>query len=215
MRKPIDIQRELKKKGNNGAEAAAKLAVADPSSLRQVIDGIASADKRIKNAAAKTLRIISATDPAKLYPHFDLFAKLMNGEDTILKWIAIDIVGNLSYVDRDNKIEEKLLGAFFSLLSNEVMITAAHAIDNLWKIAINQPRYEKQITAKLLADDQTERNPECRNILAGKTIQAIAQYAGQIKERQAVISFAERNLKNSRPATRKKAEAFLEKLRRA
>ncbi len=51
----------------------------------------------------------------------------------------MDVIGNLSYVDADNRLGKKLPRKLFSFRSHEVMITAAHSIDDLWEIALNKP----------------------------------------------------------------------------
>jgi hypothetical protein len=163
----------------------------------------------VKNGAAKTLKLISERKPAKLYPQFGYFADLLDSDDTILKWIAIDVIGNLSFVDSNNQIIEGIINKFYCFLSDESMITAGHAIDNLSKIALNKPRYRKEITAELLQIDITSRNDECRNILIGKAILAFDDYLEHLPEKEKVLEFAKRHLNNSRKATKKKAEKFL------
>jgi hypothetical protein len=211
--KPIVIFEEFKEKGNKAADDVAKTVIENRSLLNQVFEGVMSTNKRVKNAAAKTLKIVSEIDPSMLYPRLSFFVKMIDGDDTILQWICMDIVGNLSFVDKENRINRKVLNRYLSLLSDETLVTAAHSVDNLWKIAINKPRYQKDITAKLLEAESVERKPDCRGILAGKVILAFTEYFNLMKkkDRAALISFAERQLKSTWKPTRKKAETFLKK----
>jgi len=89
------------------------------------------------------------------------------------------------------------------------MITAAHAIAALGTIAVHKPRCRKEITSNLLRVEKIKRNPECRNILIGHTILALTDYIDQLRDKTAVLAFAQRARKNSRNATKKKAEKFL------
>ena len=155
------------------------------------------------------MQIFSTRKPNLLYPRFAFFVQLIEGEDTILKWIAIDVIGNVSSVDAKNRINKKILRTLYDLLSNESMITAAHAISALGNIAVHKPRHRKEITANLLRVEKIKRNSECRNILIGHTILALTEYIDQIQDKKPVLAFAQRALKNSRHATRKKAEKFL------
>jgi hypothetical protein len=91
------------------------------------------------------------------------------------------------------------------------MITAAHSVENLWKIAINKLQYRKRITAALLRVAFPKRNPEYRNILIGKTIVALDQYYDLIQDKKPVLAFVGCQLSNSRSTTRKRAEALLKK----
>lgn len=96
----MNIQDTYKEKGNKAADEIAQLAIKDDFVLQQVLEAAVSSNKRIKNAGSKTLKIISEIDPIKLYSEFNFFKNLLSSSDTILKWIAIDIIGNLTYVEK-------------------------------------------------------------------------------------------------------------------
>ncbi|UCE20445.1 MAG: hypothetical protein JSV84_08955 [Gemmatimonadota bacterium] len=209
MNEDIDIFEEFKERGNRAVDDVAQLAIKNIAVLKKVFEGAGSPSKRIKNAAGKTLQIISEIAPQKLYLRFNYIVNLIEGEDTILKWIAIDMVGNLSGVDRENKINKKFLTKLYDLLSDESMITAGHSIETLGKIARNKARYRKEITTELLKVEKIERNEECRNIHIGQTIQAFSEYVEFLKDKKPILAFAKRAVKNSRNATKRKAERFL------
>jgi hypothetical protein len=170
-----------------------------------------SADKRAKNAAAKVLQLMSAEFPVRLYPRFDFFTGLLEGKDNILRWIAADVIGNLVAVDTENRVDDRLLARFVRLLADEVMITAAHSVENLGKIALHKPQLRQPITAALLKADSVSRHPECHNILAGKRIDAMARYVHLVEDAAPIVAFVRSQTNNSRNATRKKAEGFLKK----
>ena len=205
----LSIPEIFQDKGNQAAEQIARQVIEDRKLLAQLYDGVTGPNKRIKNAAAKTLQILSARNPKLLYAKLDFFLQLIDGDDTILKWIALDVIGNVAAVDTKNRIHKTVLLTLYDLLSDESMITAAHAIAALGLIAVHKPRHRKEITAHLLCVENIRRNPECRNILIGQTILALTKYFDQIPDTKAVLDFAQRALINSRPATRKKAEKFL------
>ena len=207
----INILNILREKGNRGSEEVAKMVIKNNELIQELIEGVSSQNKRVKNASIKALAIISREEPKLLYPYCRFFIDLIDSADKILKWNAIDIVGNLSYVDSDNLLTLRILKKYFALLSNEAMITAAHSVDNLWKFAINKFKFQNDITSKLLKIENIERNPECKNIIIGKVIKTLAKYFHLIKDRQSVLSFVIRHQKNSRSGTRKKAEEFLKK----
>ena len=92
------------------------------------------------------------------------------------------------------------------------LITANNATMALAAVAIAKPQYQKQITEELLKVEHYEYDTdECRNIAIGKVIEAIGSYSTQLQDKKAVIEFARRQTKNTRNATRKKAERFLKK----
>ncbi len=171
-----------------------------------------SENPRIKYNCAKNLLALAQNNPAKLYPRFDFFVKLLDSDNKILQWIAIDIIGKLSKVDKAKKID-KLLKKLFGLLNTGTMITAAHAITALTDIALTKPEYQKLITDELLKVEHYNYDTiECRNIALGKVILAIGAFYNQLKDKKAIVEFSSRQTKNTRNATKKKAAALLKKL---
>jgi hypothetical protein len=216
IRLKTDVPSIFNKEGNKAAERVAALAVKNTTALKQVLEGAASENKRIKNASAKCLREISRINPKKLYPTFDFFIKLIDSDDTILKWNAIEVLSNLTEVDTENlpagkagKFNSKILNKYFSLLSDESMVTAANTINALGKVALNKPRLRKRITEVLVKVDTLPHSKECCNILAGHALLAFENYVNELKDKKEIKFFAEKHLKNRRNATRKKAEKLI------
>jgi len=212
----VSVYNTFSKEGNKAAEKVAELAVRNNNALKQVIEGVSSGNKRVKNASAKCLREISRIKPVKLYTSFDFFVELIDGEDTILKWNAIEVLSNLTEVESENlpgsqagKFNRKILNKYISLFFDESMVTAANTISALGTVALNKPRLRKKITEELIKVDTLPYTSECRNILTGKALDAFAIYIDKMKYNNDIIQFAEKHLKNRRNATRKKAEKLL------
>lgn len=198
----------LGKKGIEAEDLADKVS-RNPDLLPEILDGVSSAEARVRFNSAKILRIISEKQPKILYSKIEFFVDLLDSENNILKWIAIDIIGNLASVDSENKFD-RIFRRFYDLLSDESMITAGHVIDNSGKIAVAKPYLQDRITEKLLKVEKIEyKTSECRNILLGKVISSFDKYIDQFDNKKKMISLVRRQLKNSRKATRAKAEKFL------
>jgi len=204
-----DIFTELEKKGKKLENLTNKV-MKNPNWISAVLDGIYSPKANVKFGSAKMLRTISEKNPKALYLKMHFFIDLLDIDNNIIKWNAIDIIANLTNVDSKRKFD-KVFVKYFNLLSDEVMVTAAHVVDNSGKIAKAKPYMTRRITTRLLKIARKPRNRECKNILLGKTILAFDLYFDQIKNKDDVISFVRRQLKNSRGATRKRAEKFLER----
>jgi hypothetical protein len=178
------------------------------------LEDLFSKDPKIKYGCARNLSAIAKDNPKRIYSHIDFFEKLMDNENNILKWIAIDIIGFLSKIDKEKKID-KQMDKLFSLLNVGKMITANHAITALGNIALTKPEYQEKITEALLKVEQYKYDTdECRNIAIGNVILVIGSYFGSlenIKTKKAVIEFIEKQNKNTRNATKNKAEKFLRK----
>ena len=173
-----------------------------------------SEDPKVKYPCAKSLLDVVKKDPERLYPDLDIFIDLLDSDNRILKWTAIDIIGSLAQVDSERVID-KLLGSIIKLLNTGNMITANHAITALTDIVLAKPEYRALINRELLkVENYSYETDECRNIAIGKVILAISSYSDKWEDRQATIDFVKRQTKNTRNATRKKAEQFLRKYAR-
>jgi len=182
--------------------------------LAVVIGGLSAKPAAEKYGCAKVLRIISEEQPEALYPHLEYFAGLLDSENNIFQWEGIHVIGNLAVVDRKKKID-KLLDRYLSPIPGPVLITAANVIAGAAKIAAAKPYLAGQISEALLKVGRARyKTDECRNIAKGKAIEAFDRFFDSIKDQAPVVRFVKRQLKNSRPATRKKAEKFWKKLER-
>ena len=198
-------------KKKNKAEVLAERVIRNPKLLPELLESISSERAGIKFKSAKILKIISEERPELLYLKWDFFEKLLDCENNIIKWNAMDVIANLSGVDSRNRFD-KIFRKFYGMLYEGSLITASHVVGNSWKIAKAKPGLSRRITNELLKVGKIPLpTEECRNILKGHAILSFSEYFDQIKEKGKVISFAKRELKNSRNATRSKAEKFLKK----
>jgi hypothetical protein len=185
----------------------------NPAQTKELLACVFSTKPRVKFGSAKILRIISERNPKLLYSEIDFFVHLLDTDNAILRWTALDIIANLTTVDSNNKFDNMLFRKFCSFLQEGNLITAAHVVDNLGKIAQVKPEFQEEVTRKLLhVEEISLPTKECRNILVGKIINAFSIYYDQINDKHKVISFVKRHLNNRRKATSVKAEKFLKKL---
>ena len=205
----IDILEELENKENK-PEDYVEHVMNNLKLIPTIIGGMQSSRARVRFGSAKMLRIISEKDPQLLYPHMNFFIDLLESENNILRWITIDVIGNLSNVDTKKKFDE-IFNRYYALLSNEGMVTVAHIVDNSGKIALAKPYLRDEITKNLLELENISRNEECKNILLGKAILSFGMYYDQVDNKDEIISFVKRQLTNPRNSTKKKAEKFLKR----
>ncbi len=173
-----------------------------------------SQDPKIKYSCAKQAVFISESNPELLYPDFDFFIQFLKGENKILKWTAIQVIGNLSKVDSQKKVD-KLIPALIDLLSEESMIAAANAIKALSEIAKNKPKYSEKILKALLSVEKAKYyskgkiSPECTNVAIGHVIDALVKFGPTVYKRDDVKNFLERQTKNTRNKVKRMAEDLL------
>ena len=102
----IAVLEELLKKENEVAAIAEK-AIKNPDLLTELLDGLYSDTAKIRFASAKILRIISKKKPETLYPSMDFFVNLLDSENNILKWNAMDIIEARQNLKSDKQKEKE------------------------------------------------------------------------------------------------------------
>lgn len=169
-------------------------------------------DPLIKYGFSKELLQVAADNPALLYTYFDDWVALLNVPNNILKWTAIDILGRLSAVDSENRID-KVLGKLIVLLHGGHLITTNHAVFALGLIARNKPRYRDRIIREWLAvAKDVFDTEECRDIAMGKVIEEFNGFQEEIRGNAEALEFIREAQDCQRNATRKKADKLLQKL---
>lgn len=167
----------------------------------------------IKYPCTKKAIALSKENPETLYPDFDFFLQFLNGENKILKWTALTVIGNLAAVDTQKKTD-KLIPILISFLSDKTMVTAANAAKALSEIAYYKPEYREEILSALLKVEKAvylnkgEISPECTNVAIGGVIACLPKFGEDVYQRGDVKAFLKRQTKN----TRKKVREMVEKL---
>ena len=207
--KKTKLQCDLEKKQDNSAKIA-KQAIANRKLIPELISGISADIAGVRFKSAKVLRAISRENPKVLYSKMDFFIGLLEHDNNIIKWNAQDVIANLTTVDKQDKFN-KIFKKYYHGLYKDSMVTAAHVVDNSGAIALAKPKLQTKITNELVNIDKTSHSSECKNILKGKAILSFQKYYAQVKNKEQILTFVKKQLKNRRPATKKKAEKFLKK----
>ncbi|MGZ4814268.1 MAG: hypothetical protein ACXVZV_02600 [Terriglobales bacterium] len=194
---------------------AEKLAVAiveKPRGIAVVIQSLRSRVPATKYAAAKALRLVSERSPRLLYPHFDSFVDLLDSDNAFLRWDAMRILANLAPIDYQEKLA-RILDRYLDPITEHEMIGAANCIQSAAAIAQAKPHLADTIAREFLkVEHGIYKTPECRNIVIGHAITALDRFSREIGARRYdVLEFVNKQLRNPRAATRKKAETFLKK----
>jgi hypothetical protein len=211
--KKLTFLKSSKKKEHKAQDLVDEV-VKGADSLPEILKGISSENPKVKFKSAEILRQISDKAPKILYSNFDFFVDLLESKNRIIKWEAIDVIGNLTSVDSKNKFD-KIFNEYYGFLAADSMITIAHVIDNSAKIAKAKPYLTERITDELLKIENLPTKPpitqECKNILTGKAILVFDEFFNQIKNKAPIISFVKKQVNNTRNATKVKADKFLKK----
>jgi hypothetical protein len=192
-------------------ERLAEQVLEHPAWVPAVFAGLQADQARIKFGCAKVLRLVSERQPELLYPHFDVFVRLLDHENKILQWEASFVLSHLARVDREDKFPA-IFDRYFSPIPGPVMITAANVIGGAARIALARPRWADRIAREVLKVSRARyQTAECRNVAIGHAIHSLAEFFHLLEDKKAGLDFVHRQRRNSRNAVRKKAEAFLKR----
>lgn len=204
------LLQEIAQKGVDKEKIVDKV-INNPELLPILFEGLNAEKASIKYGCEKTLRLLSEKRPELLYPSFNLFVKLLDSENNFLKWGSIITLANLAAVDSKNKFE-KIFDKYFTPIPGSELIPAGNVIGNSYKIALAKPELSDRITKEILKVEKAKyQTDECKNVAFGHAINSFTLFFDQIKDKEPVVKFIKKQLKNTRNATRKKAEKFLKK----
>jgi hypothetical protein len=191
--------------------SVAKEAEEEPARLESLIGAVGAEDACTRFAASKLLRIISHEKPELMYPHVDFLAGLLHSKNSFLKWNAMIALADLAVVDKDKKLDG-ILDVYLKPIRGAAMVDAANAIRGAAVIAKAKPYLADRIARKIVQVEQAHyAKAECRNVAIGHAILGLGQFFGDIHCKKLVREFVERQKRNTRPATRRKAEMFCRK----
>lgn len=176
-----------------------------------------SADVKVKYTFVRDLLTAGKENPEELYPYLPEIISMLDSENNIVTWAAIELLGDLIGVDADHKIRA-LLPRLYMYLDTGKMITANNAVVTLSEIAKTELGFQDEIIEELLKIEGYEYDTdECKNIVYGTIIKGMNTCYPAIREektKKKVFEFIRKQEGNTRNATKKKAAAFLKKYSR-
>ncbi|MDH3243620.1 MAG: hypothetical protein OEM26_03300 [Saprospiraceae bacterium] len=174
-----------------------------------------SDDPKVKYGFSKELLQIVSEAPKVLYPHVQEWTDLLQQDNQILKWTAIDIIGHLSSIDTENKIDP-VISQLIEMLHGGHLITISHAISSLAIIAGNKPRYGNKIWSELFDIRSNQfKSDTCRDIATGKVLDALKVFPLDEIDPTELDNFVGVAEKCEWNATRQKANIIRRKLQKS
>jgi len=190
--------------------------IKNPKLIEVLISTIDSEKGSIKFGCEKIVRLVSGKKPELVYPYFDFLVKLLDSENNFLKWGAIITISNLSSVDSKNQFE-KIFNKYYAPVTGPIMVTAANIVGSSWKIVQAKPKLTDRIVDEILKIEKAkyehkgELSPECNNVVCGHAIDSFERFFEKVKNQKKIMAFIKRQLNNTRPSVKKRAEKFMKK----
>jgi hypothetical protein len=136
----------------------------------QIVTGLVSTDRKVRNGCAELASLLSADRPDLLYPSIDLFFERLDAREPVVRWEAACTLGNLTRVDRDQRIVPAV-DKLILFLEDKSIVLQGHAAKALAKGAAAYPRQAPRILDALVAS--AERFPGSR---VGYLVEAMATF---------------------------------------
>ncbi len=210
----VDLAQELARKGAD-IESIVERVSAEPQQIPALIEGLRAPKGTLRYGYEKVLRLTAERRPEMVYPWFDVFAEMLDCDNSFLKWGAILTIGHLASADTEGKFEA-IFARYYGPIPGPAMITAANIIGSSAKIARAKPHLIDPITREILKVEKgryfrkDRLSPECRNVAIGHAIDTLENVFDQITDKPAVVKFVRRQLKNPRQPVAKRAVRFLQ-----
>ncbi|MBN1924072.1 MAG: hypothetical protein JW791_04930 [Nanoarchaeota archaeon] len=137
-----------------------------------------SKNPKDKYACSKEIIRIARASPKKLVKDYDFFVKLLDSENNILKWTALDAIGGIVSITCSSNGVNLLI----SYLNKGNMITAGHAMDALKQVASARHELKQRIINELLkVPDYKYATVECNKVLYSRLIATLEQLGADSK----------------------------------
>jgi len=183
--------------------------IGDPQLLPELLAAVTRDEARARLQAARSLRLLSERAPELIYPHFELFVKLRRDKNSIVRWNAMLVLGNLAVVDTERKLD-RMIDNYLAPIDGPHLIDAANTIRGACAIAAAKPPLADTIARHIQkAERAVYATPECRNVALGHAITALDRLFPLLTHKHSIRPFVSRQLENARAATRGKAQRFL------
>ncbi len=137
--------------GQKGADVPAMVerVIERPEHIAKLVEALQSEKGTARYAYEKILRLVSERRPELVYPWFDVFAAMLDEDNSFLKWGAVMTVAHLTAVDSERKFEA-IFERYYAPIAGPVMITAANIIGSSPEIAMAKPHLTERIVREIL-----------------------------------------------------------------
>jgi len=187
----------------------AKIAMLDKKVLDKILNVSLSKKDEIRFKNYNVLLFISENYPNILYQKWDFFSDILDSNNHYHRYIAINILANLSKIDIENKFEKIFEKYFENISSNRTMVAGQAAI-NSGKIAKHKPHLRLKITNILLTIDKIHKGKQTE-LMKAYAIEAFSDFFEDFEDKKIILNFIKAQLNSESPKTKKKASEFLKK----
>lgn len=153
----------------------------------------------------------SKEKPALFYSFWEDITPLLHHKNSYHRDFALDILGNLTKVDDDDRFAD-VEDDYFDLVNDEKFMTGNNCIKNLGKIYRNKPDLRKKIVTLLLnIDDHSDYTHKQIAVMKFDVLEIMEEFYASVQHPKEIDDFIRNQVKSISPKTRKKAKELVKK----
>lgn len=161
----------------------------------------------------EVLREASILQPELFYLYWDEIAPLLHHPNSYHRDFAVEILANLTPVDREDRFA-RIADEYFAILSDEKFMTANLCLQNLGKIYQSKPALRKRILEALLGLEQlSPYSPKQTALLQADVLEILDQVYTQAPDPDRIRAYIQAQRASLSPKTRRKAKELARKYR--
>ena len=153
----------------------------------------------------------SQLHPELIYPFWKQIASLLHHENSYHRDFALDIIGNLTKVDRENHFAE-IVDEYFCIINDKKFMTGNCCIKNLRKIYQYKSQLRDRVIDTLLnIDNLCNYTDKQKGVLKGDVLEIFNEVYEDVPRRDEINEFIKAEVNSISPKTRKKAKELIKK----
>ena len=153
----------------------------------------------------------SQTQPELFYPYWDEIAGLLHHRNSYHRDFALEIIGNLTKVDQENRFSE-IEDTYFGIINDEKFMTGNCCVKNLLKVYRHKARLRGRIIETLLdIDNRCDYTEKQKAVLKADVLDIFDEVYEEVPEQDEINEFIRAEVNCISPKTRRKAKDLVRK----
>jgi len=147
--------------------------------------------------------------PEMFYSYWGEIAELLHHRNSYHRDFALEIIGNLTRVDRENRFAE-IEDDYFDIINDEKFMTGNCCVKNLLKIYRHKVEQRERIIETLLdIDNRCDYTEKQKGVLKADVLEIFDEIYEEVSEQDEINKFIRAEVNCVSPKTRKKAKELI------
>ncbi len=151
----------------------------------------------------------SQKHPELFYPYWGKLAHLLHHENSYHRDFALEIIGNLTKVDHEDRFVE-IADVYFGLIHDEKFMTGNCCVKNMLKIYRHKPQ-QRIMDALLDIEHYCDYTAKQKAVLKADVLEIFDEVVEDTSRRDEIYQFIQAQVHSISPKTRKKAKELVRK----